>query len=149
MEERFETFTILINRINRNVRKIKNKEMAEYGLKSIHVSCLHYLGRQEGLSPTQLSEECEEDKAAVSRALDYLESQGFVEARPQSDKRYKCPIVLTDKGRRANTLINSKIEAVLTEVNDSLTEEERELFYHSLSVISNKLDEISQEAGKL
>ena len=149
MEERFETFTILINRINRNVRKIKNKEMAEYGLKSIHVSCLHYLGRQEGLSPTQLSEECEEDKAAVSRALDYLESQGFVETRPQSDKRYKCPIVLTDKGRRANTLINSKIEAVLTEVNDSLTEEERELFYRSLSAISNKLDEISQEAGKL
>lgn len=149
MEERFETFTILINRINRNVRKIKNKEMAEYGLKSIHVSCLHYLGRQEGLSPTQLSEECEEDKAAVSRALDYLESQDFVEARPQSDKRYKCPIVLTDKGRRASTLINSKIEAVLTEVNDSLTEEERKLFYRSLSAISNKLDKISQEAGKL
>ncbi|MDO4853963.1 MAG: MarR family transcriptional regulator [Coriobacteriia bacterium] len=149
MEERFETFTILINRINRNVRKIKNKEMAEYGLKGIHVSCLHYLGRQEGLSPTQLSEECEEDKAAVSRALDYLEAQGFVEARPQSDKRYKCPIVLTDKGQRASTLINSKIEAILAEINDSLTEDERETFYRSLSAISNRLDEISQEASRL
>ena len=26
MDERFETFTVLINRINRNIRKIKNQE---------------------------------------------------------------------------------------------------------------------------
>ncbi len=148
MEERFETFTILINRINRNVRKIKNKEMAEYSLKGIHVSCLHYLGRQEGLSPTQLSEECEEDKAAVSRALDYLEAQGFVEASPRGDKRYKCPIVLTDKGRQASRLINDKIEAILAEINDSLTDEQRKLFYQSLYAISDRLDEISQESSK-
>ena len=42
MEDRFETFTILISRINRSIRKIKNQEMADWGLKSIHVSCLHY-----------------------------------------------------------------------------------------------------------
>lgn len=34
MQERFETFTVLINRISRNIRKIKNQEMAEYNLRS-------------------------------------------------------------------------------------------------------------------
>ena len=29
MENRFETFTVLINRISRNIRKIKNQEMEE------------------------------------------------------------------------------------------------------------------------
>ena len=29
MQERFETFTVLINRISRNIRKIKNQEMEE------------------------------------------------------------------------------------------------------------------------
>ena len=29
MQERFETFTVLINRISRNIRKIKNQEMAD------------------------------------------------------------------------------------------------------------------------
>lgn len=43
MKERFETFTVLINRISRNIRKIKNQEMAEYHLRSAHVSCLYYL----------------------------------------------------------------------------------------------------------
>ena len=37
MTERFETFTVLINRISRNIRKIKNHEMAEYDLRSAHV----------------------------------------------------------------------------------------------------------------
>ena len=43
MQERFETFTVLINRISRDIRKIKNQEMADYHLRSAHVSCLYYV----------------------------------------------------------------------------------------------------------
>lgn len=43
MEERFETFTVLIARINRGIKRIKAEEMAEFGLKGPHVSCLYYL----------------------------------------------------------------------------------------------------------
>ena len=39
MENRFETFTVLVNRISRNIRRIKNQEMAEYDLRSAHISC--------------------------------------------------------------------------------------------------------------
>ena len=75
MKERFETFTVLINRISRNIRKIKNYEMAEYNLKSSHISCLYYLYMENGLTATDLCERCEEDKATISRALDYLEKE--------------------------------------------------------------------------
>ena len=34
MQERFETFTVLINRISRDIRRIKNQEMASYHLRS-------------------------------------------------------------------------------------------------------------------
>ena len=54
MKERFETFTVLINKINRNIRKIKNQEMAEYNLRSAHVSCLYHLYSIEGLTATDL-----------------------------------------------------------------------------------------------
>ena len=43
MQERFETFTVLINRISRDIRRIKNQEMAVYHLRSAHVSCLYYI----------------------------------------------------------------------------------------------------------
>ena len=73
MQERFETFTVLINRISRNIRKIKNREMAEYHLRSAHISCLYYLYKEGKLTSTALCERCEEDKATISRALEYLE----------------------------------------------------------------------------
>ena len=38
MQERFETFTVLINRIGRNISKDKEPKIAAFNLKSTHVS---------------------------------------------------------------------------------------------------------------
>lgn len=143
MEERFETFTVLIGRINRNIRKIKNQEMASYQLKSIHISCLYYLYSAGSLTAAELCERCEEDKAAVSRALDYLEKEGYLEASDKSAKRYRHPLHLAGKGTQAGSIIAAKINAVLEEINSSLTEQERLAFYRSLTAISNRLDAIA------
>ena len=45
MEERFETFTVLITRISRSIKRIKADEMADFELKGPHVSCLFYLSQ--------------------------------------------------------------------------------------------------------
>ena len=143
VEERFETFTVLFGRINRNIRKIKNQEMASYQLKSIHISCLYYLYSAGSLTAAELCERCEEDKAAVSRALDYLEKEGYLEASDKNAKRYRHPLHLTEKGVQASSIIAAKIDAVLEEINSSLTEQERLAFYRSLTAISNRLDAIA------
>ena len=143
MTERFETFTVLINRISRNIRKIKNQEMASFQLKSIHISCLYYLYSAGSLTAAELCERCEEDKAAVSRALDYLEKEGYLEASDKNAKRYRHPLHLTEKGVQASSIIAAKIDAVLEEINSSLTEQERLAFYRSLTAISNRLDAIA------
>ena len=93
MKQRYETFTVLINRISRNIRKIKNQEMAKYNLRSAHVSCLYYLYTGNGATATDLCERCEEDKATISRALDYLETNGYSTCKSKSAKRYKSPLV--------------------------------------------------------
>ena len=143
MKERFETFTVLINRISRNIRKIKNQEMAEYGLRSAHVSCLYYLYAGENVTATDLCERCEEDKATVSRALDYLEKNGYVAGRGEGAKRYKAPLVLTEKGCAVGKKIALKIQDVLDEISGGLTEAERVAFYCSLAVISESLEAVS------
>ena len=143
MEERFETFTVLIAKINRSIRKIKNQEMAEYGLKSHHVSCLYYLHLFDGLTAGDLCIRCEEDKATISRSLDYLEENGFVATRPQGSKRYKTPTELTPKGTEAGQTIAEKVNGVLDQVSDALTEDERVSFYRNLAAISDSLDRIA------
>ena len=142
MQERFETFTVLINRISRNIRKIKNLEMAERGLRSGHVSCLYYLYTQEGLTSTELCERCEEDKATISRCLVYLEENGYIVSRAGGTKRYKSPLYLTEQGKEVGKLIAEKIHWVLDEISGGLTEEERIAFYRSLAIISKSLDAV-------
>lgn len=148
MEERYETFTVLINRISRNIRKIKNREMAEYNLRSAHVSCLYYLYTNKGATATDLCEGCEEDKATVSRALDYLETNGFLTCESKSAKRYKSPLILTAKGNEAGKKIADKISTVLNAIGYGLTDEERAVFYRSLSIISESLDDVSKSGNK-
>ena len=148
MQERFETFTVLMNRISRNIRKIKNQEMAEYNLRSAHVSCLYYLYSSKGATATDLCERCEEDKATISRALDYLETNGFLTCETMSAKRYKSPLLLTDKGLTVGKKISDKINGVLDAISGGLTEEERIAFYRSLSIISNSLDAVSKNSEK-
>lgn len=144
MEERFETFTVLIAKISRSIRRIKNQEMADYNLKSPHISCLYYLYLTEGLTATELCERCEEDKASISRSLDYLESNGFLFCESKTAKRYKSPLLLTEKGREAGKRIADKIAGILDEISVGLTEEERLSFYRSLTFISDSLDGISK-----
>ena len=145
MQERFETFTVLINRISRDIRKIKNQEMAAYHLRSIHASCLYYISSLGSVASAELCEHCEEDKATISRAVDYLETNGFL-LRDAGAKRYKSPLLLTEKGRDTGKRIAEKIDGVLETISHALTEEERIEFYRSLSTISRSLEAIVQNS---
>lgn len=144
MQERFETFTVLINRISRNIRKIKNQEMAEYNLRSAHVSCLYYIYTLNGATATDLCERCEEDKATISRALDYLDTNGYITREIESTKRYKSPLLLTDKGKDVGKKIADKISGVLDTISVGLTEKDRIAFYRSLTIISDSLESVSK-----
>ena len=146
MKERFQTFTVLIAKISRNIKKIKNQEMTEYGLRSAHVSCLYFIYRSNNITATELCEKCEEDKATISRALDYLENNGFITCETKGTKRYKTPLVLTEKGLVVGKSIADKIDSVLDEISIGLTDEERNEFYRCLAVISQSIESVANKA---
>ena len=143
LETRFEIFTKLITRISRNIRRIKTEEVAEFNLKSPHVSCLYYLHKSGKLCSTELAEVCDEDKAAISRTLDYLERQGFISCEEQGKRRYKANFVLTERGKEVATLIAAKIDKVIMIAGEELSDEERDIFYRALEKISARLDTIA------
>lgn len=144
MEERFETFTVLLNRINRNIRKIKNEEMANYDLRSPHISCLYYLYAFGEMTSKDLCERCEEDKATTSRSLEYLENNAYLVCKSNGKKRYNAPFVLTEKGMCAGKFIAEKIASVLDEISCGISDEERAIFYRSLSIISENIDKVAK-----
>jgi len=148
MQERFQTFTVLIARLNRCIRKIKTEEMAELNLKSTHVSCLYYLYKSNSLTSKELCDICEEDKANVSRSIEFLEKNGYLVCRSRTEKRYKSPLVLTEKGRTTGAYIVRKIDTLLDSVSRGVPEDEREIMYRSLSVICENLQKICDAYGE-
>ena len=91
-----------------------------------------------------MCERCEEDKATISRALDYLETNGYLTCESKNVKRYKSPLILTVKGNEVGKKIADKISGVLDMISVGLTEEERIAFYRSLAIISDSLEAVSK-----
>ena len=148
METRFEAFTVLIAKASRLIHKIKTEEMAEYNLKSSHVSCVYYLYKETSLTAKELCDLCGEDKANISRAVKYLESEGYVYCETNMQKRYQSALLLTEKGKKVGKEIVEKIDRILVNSSDGLTDENLKVFYKSLSVICNNLEKICVKWGK-
>lgn len=149
MQDRFKAFTVLMTKISRSIRRIKTDVMADFDLKSPHVSCLYYLytSDSESLTAKELCDICEEDKAAVSRSIDYLETNGYLSCNSKTRKRYKSLLVLTEKGRDIAKNLTEKINNILGSAGRGLSDEERRVMYRCLEVISNNLQNIC-DAGK-
>lgn len=141
MINRFNKFTVLIAKINRIIHKIKDSEMKKLGLKSTHVSCLYYLYIEEnGLTAAELCNICSEDKAAISRSIDYLEQNGYIYCDAKTKKRYKSPLFLTEKGKKIGERICDLVDKILDIASQEITEEKRSILYESLESIQNNLD---------
>ncbi len=145
MEDRFELFTTLMTKISRNIRRIKTKEMAEFDLKTPHTSCLYYLYKVGGMTAKELCDICDEDKAAISRSIDFLEKQEFIECDSKADKRYKSELYLTEKGKEVAQKVAKKVDYVVDKASEGLSEENRIILYKSLNLISENLKKFNDK----
>jgi len=147
MIDRFEKLTTGVSRIYKKIQKIKKHEMNTLGLKGTHVMCIYYLASNPtSLTATDLCGKCNEDKAAVSRMLTELESNGFISyENTAAGKKYRTPVTLTSKGQNYAAQISEIILQVTEMSGKGITAEEREIFYRVLSVIADNIDEIERK----
>ena len=141
MEERFEAFTTLISGINHSIRKLKTEIMAEFDLKSTHLYCLYHLYKANALTAKELCDMCSEDKALISRTLKSLEERGYI-SKGESEKRYRAPLVLTERGREVAARVCEYADAYFGIAGGELSDEERKVLYKSLRIINERLIEL-------
>ena len=145
MQERFRTFTLLTAQISRCLRRIKTEEMADIELKSGHVSCLYYLYEVGPMTAKEICDACEEDKANLSRSMEYLEKNGYLIPLPDEKRRYRRRYALTEKGTAAAKRLDEKIGRVLALAGEGVSDEDRAIMYASLAKISANLQRICDE----
>lgn len=145
MEQRYKAFSGLILNISRCIQKIKNTEMAAFGLKGKQVQCLFSLfNLADGASLKELCEICDEDKGALSRTIKELSDKDLVYVEEKSTQKYRNPIKLTEKGKKVSKCVSDKISDMLMLGSDGVTDEERENLYSTLDRISKNLTKICE-----
>ncbi len=141
MQEGFKTFAVMIKRINRDIKRLKTELMAEFNLKCPHVSSFYYLYTDGPLTAKELCDLCQEDKGALSRSIDYLEREGFIESLDKR-KKYKNPLSLTEKGKVIGKHLAEKIDKMFITASKDITEQERTVLFNSLKAVSDSLEQI-------
>lgn len=140
MHKRFQAFTTYVARLGRSIRRLKAEKMKEFNLKTPHVSIIYYLYRDGALTAKQLCDICEEDKSAVSRSIEFLESEGYIEGDDKGKKRYNSLLKLTIKGEEVGKSVCESIEKVLKDSSNGVSPKDLLTMYKVLDVIADNLE---------
>ena len=147
MQSRYEQFASSVAGIYHSIQKIEKQVMVEYGSKGIFAQYLAALNRcPEGLTAAQLSEMCDKDKAAVSRAVAEMEREGLL---CREDSRYRVRLILTEAGRKAAEYVSRQATMAVNAGGQGLSDEERVCLQKHLSLIAENLERISRGEMKL
>lgn len=143
---RFTPFVLTIERVSKNIKRIADKEMEPYGLRSSHVMCMLQLSKTEnGLSSSSLAEACGVDKAFISRITNELLEKGYIEKENNSQKKYKTNFILTEKGMEINKRMIEVVSNYVHLVNKNVSQKEIELFYEVLNEFDAEISKIVNE----
>lgn len=149
MIQKYQLFSSAISSLYHDIQRIERTEMARYGLKGPHAQCLVVLARYpDGITAARLCDLCEKDKAAVSRTVAELEEAGLLQRKEKNGVRYRVPLVLTAAGREAAEKVNSVARIAVEQAGAGLTDGQRDVFYHVLSVIADNLHHIGRDGLK-
>ena len=142
--ERFYEFTGLVSSSYKQLRRAQEKYTKEFGLRSVHVSCLlRLLDAPEGLSATELSARCGVDRAQISRVTAELEHWGLIcETDPGVKRRYRGSLILTERGRAEAEELSGIVVEKLAAVSSSLDQAKVATFYEVFRERASQLEDI-------
>lgn len=143
MLERYEEFTTKINLAYKYIMKIKTHEMNNLDLKAANLNVIFYLGKNpDGRTASELCWLCKEDKAWISKNLNYLKKKKLIEKHNEDkDKKYRAKYYLTQEGMDVYNEIVNIISFISNTCAAGCTSEELDIFYNVFSKIIGNLSE--------
>ncbi len=146
MLNRFARFSLAISEIDRCWHKLAAEEMAKYELNSPHAVYLTTLYNfEEGVTAAKLGELCCKNKADVSRMVAILEKKGLVRKEAIGGNLYRAKLLLTEEGKQAAEHVQQRAAVAVELAGSGMSEEEREVFYRCLELITSNLQTLSKD----
>ena len=146
MKSRYEQFASAISAIYHAVQRIERDEMVRFGSRGVYAQYLAALHScPEGLTAARLSELCDRDKAAVSRAVADMEEEGLIQQEGRGDTKCRAGIRQTEQGRQAAEYVARRARTPVEAGGRGLSPKERDALQAVLALIADNLETIMKE----
>ncbi len=143
--DRYDRFNQMIVGANKSIYRIKHKRMLKYGLMSTHTTCLRLLyDNPAGLTKKEIADNCDIDKAQITRIVKDLLDKGYVSAEG-TEKAYNRKFFLSETGRKITEEINAIVLAVNEYVSGEIPVSDLEHFYSVFEKINNNLRQAEEK----
>jgi len=130
-----------ISSISKYIHRYINKRADNYNLNTHQLHILQILYNNEGISQNGLVERVRTNKISISKSLDGLLEEGYIEKRKnEKDKRIKN-IYLTEKGHRIRTQIKNILKDVTEVLTNNFSKEEDIVIRKLLKKMSDNIYE--------
>ena len=101
---------------------------------------LNIIANNNGITAIELANITNRKRSTITKALQSLEKNGYIERRTSDDKR-KLPIYITEKGKKLNAEILKNIKNIWADLEKKLNAEEKKIIINLLKRIKQDLKE--------
>ena len=134
--DRVANFIFFTRKLEKALFFVKGKEGNNISLKGIHVLCLFFLAVKGPMSVMDLARATQEDKGAVSKALDKLRKLFYIEPK----RKYMDAIRLTRTGEIEAAKLLHRVQKIASAARDGISDEQADAFLKTLHAYVNNFD---------
>lgn len=132
-------------RLSKKLTRIVNLHLKPYSITTEQWSVLRTLNEIDDISQKELSERADKDQATLTKILDLLEKNEFIERTPNPSDRRSFLIRITNKGRGLVKDVDPYLEKVFTKITGSIPKEKLDIYHEIVTTLENTIETLLEE----
>ena len=139
-----DVFHLLIGRTPQNLNRFLSHNLKEAGIPMTREqwSVMAVLWKTDGCTQQILADATHRGRAGITRLIDNLEKEGYVERRPDKKDRRSNLIFLTSKGKAIENQVVAVLKATVSAITKDISDKEVNQLREILSKINANILEL-------
>jgi DNA-binding MarR family transcriptional regulator len=132
-------------RLSKKLTRIVNLHLKPYRITTEQWSVLRTLSEIDDITQKELSERADKDQATLTKILDLLEKNEFIERVQNPSDRRSFLIRITNKGAHLVKDVTPYLEEVFTKITSSIQKEKLDIFKEVLIALEDSIEMLLEE----
>lgn len=138
-------FMKLLNNISRSQAIYRHSKISAEDLQSGHFAYVLAICREEGRSQEEIAKELCVNKSTVTRNLNYLEENGYIQRKPLPSDKRQFSVFPTEKMQKVLPEIKAASHEWMTLISQGIPQEDLDIFDSVLSRMEEKARELIEK----